>query len=217
MPQAPKALTIKSISHDSFAVQLRCAITYDFPFFEDRCELSPRTLCDHPYSGCKHKKTSLVGYAQYNPCLEPRHEFVPLPFDPQPIFQYVCVSCKEEKDDCTKQCSSYALELVKYKVCFWNIYTWRFSEQIIKESDYKPELHGYFSYRVYQEENREEIARRRERQVQKRKRNLLDELPEGQPDPKKKRQNTPVWRPNPTRLQRTESVYPLTPQDVFLL
>ena len=28
---------------------------------------------------------------------------------------------------------------------------------------------------------------------------------------------TPVWHPNPTCLQRTESVYPLTPQDVFPL
>ena len=215
MLQAPKALAIKSISHDSFTIQLWCTLTFDFPFFEDHCELSHWTLCDHPYSSCRHWKTSLVGYMWYNPHLELQHKFVPLPFDPQPIFQYICNGCKEEKDDCTKQCSSYTLELVKYKVCKWNIYTQWFSEEIIKESDYKPELHRYFSYRVYQETHQEEIARRRERQVKKQKRDLLDELLEGESDPKKKRQTTPIWCADPTSLQRTKSVYPLTPQEVF--
>ena len=168
MPSS-KALSIKS-THAAlnFSLQLRRSLTLDFPFFEDRCELSPTTLCDHPEE-CRHKKTGLVGYAKYSSNHHPTHEFVPIPFDPQPIFKFLCLGCGETKGNCQEGCKTFCNELSGYKVCYWDDRSSAFKQDTITVAGYKPEKHGYFSYRVWKDNQRKEREERKARQEQRRK------------------------------------------------
>ena len=172
---------------------IRTALATDFPVFEPRCKLSPITLCEHPHQPCRKSQLSLVGYAVYNKHTG-RHDFKPLLSDLSPIFDLTCSGCAALRGKCKEGCSTYAEELVGYKVCYWSGYTEGFREKVIDKDSLNPLFHGYFSYRLWREELAEIQKKRTE---SKRKREQTHELPSQQPTPKKKRTESPSCSPSP--------------------
>ena len=151
----------------NFHALLRRALTCNFPFFETRCELSPQTICDHPHISCRHAKIALIGYALYQ---EGTYTFEPLHEEPQPIFDFVCNGCAETRQHCTEGCRSFLEELVGYRVYYWDHRTRRFEDKVIGKNEYDPLFHGYFSYRLWKEEQKEIEAKRREKRKQQKDR-----------------------------------------------
>ena len=132
----------------------------------------------------------------------PTHTFIPLPYNPQPVFEYLCQGCGETRENCEEACQTFVEELAEFRVCYWDFYSSHFAKTTIQVQDLKPEKHGYFSYKVYKDNQQEEVEKRRERQLKKRKRNLLDELSREESEPEKKRARTtePAWRPLPSAI-----------------
>ena len=124
------------------------ALTTDFPLFEQCCEISPHSVCNHLQKKCRRARLALQGYARY---YSTGHKFVPLPIEPIPLFKLLCDSCSLPRGECTEYCSAWATELWGYTVHQWDINQGKFKEFEIHRDTYNPLKHGYFSYKLYRE------------------------------------------------------------------
>jgi hypothetical protein len=184
---------VNSSSSANYHHILRSALALDFPFFKPHCKLSPLTICEHPHTLCKKSKLSLIGFAKY---IDRTHKFQPLPFDPKPIFAFVCKGCGVQQGQCKEECSTYAKEIIGYKVYSWNTTQQEFLYTQVKRDDLDTLKHSYFSYKHWRKELNK-IRRLRNERKKKRTREESYELPEGQPKRKKTRTKSSTCHPSP--------------------
>jgi hypothetical protein len=124
----------------------------DFPIYEPRCPDTPDFLCQYPV--CRHSTLSLVAYAKYRgDDAEPNrpYQVIPLPTNPYPFFNYVCVGCGQTNGLCEEYCTTYNQELVRFEVAQWNTEERRFDITDIIAKDYHPLRHGFFNRNKFEE------------------------------------------------------------------
>jgi len=171
-----------------YSAILANAICLDFPIFENRCELSPHAICNHPNQQCKKAQLALVGYAKYESKEAiPNHDFYPLTGTPIPQEDFLCKGCGTNHEHCKELCQSFLPEVVGYLVEEWDYKERRFIKKEVTVGGYTPLKHGFFSYQLWKEERNRIRQRRaqakRERGKKRKERETDDE--ETQPKAKK--------------------------------
>jgi hypothetical protein len=123
---------------------IRVALQLDFPIYERHCPLSPNDLCTHDV--CPKALFCVIGFCKF---VNKEPTFVPIPATPQPIHEFVCDGCGEDRGRCREGCSSFLEEHTGYWVFAWDRYSRSFKQERIPLDNYNPFHHGFFSYKSW--------------------------------------------------------------------